>query len=403
MSWIVENTWTCSSCGAANKGRHMKCQSCGSPKEAHERYDDVDPNAAPIVTDPKMLAEARAGEHWECQHCQNQNRNLLRKECERCGAPRNDVVRMDDIPPSRGPLPEPRVIRRAVRSMVGKDDRAWVQPAAWTAVGLLMFGFIVWLFVPHEVHATVKSISWRCETELQQRETRHGDGWRSSMPFGAFNTSCHTESPKPRRVQAFQPARAMADRDDARRNGAPTERGTIEMRDQAKKPSDTSKTFEREREASRTLGKAEGQQELIASESLPTEVSPKERALMERWGFVFGEPYPDDALFTPVRLPPGWTKAGTDHSMWSEVHDAKGRNRVDVFYKAAFYDRRARMTLASRYGAEPSENGQAVTPIDRQTGERFPPYEGRDAWDGAEAFLVERFGKDYRNPSHWTE
>lgn len=95
-----------------------------------------------------------------------------------------------------------------------------------------------------------------------------------------------------------------------------------------------------------------GQSELVASESLPTEVSASERALLELWGFRFGEAFENDPLFMPAVLPEGWTKAGSDHAMWSKVLDEKGRERVEVFYKAAFYDRRAFMRVVRRYGLE---------------------------------------------------
>lgn len=61
-------------------------------------------------------------------------------------------------------------------------------------------------------------------------------------------------------------------------------------------------------------------------------------------GFFFGEPI--DKLFREARLPDGWKKSATDHDMWSHIVDATGVVRVEVFYKAAFYDRRAFMRLA---------------------------------------------------------
>ena len=48
-----------------------------------------------------------------------------------------------------------------------------------------------------------------------------------------------------------------------------------------------------------------------------------------------------DDLFERVEFPPGWSMRPTDHSMWSDVVDETGRVRLQVFYKAAFYDRDA--------------------------------------------------------------
>ena len=48
-----------------------------------------------------------------------------------------------------------------------------------------------------------------------------------------------------------------------------------------------------------------------------------------------------DDLFMEVELPTGWSLKRTDHSMWSNLVDNKGRERASIFYKAAFYDRDA--------------------------------------------------------------
>lgn len=70
------------------------------------------------------------------------------------------------------------------------------------------------------------------------------------------------------------------------------------------------------------------------------------RADFEALGFVLGEPSPDDPLFAPATFPTGWTRDGSiDHSMWSHLLDEDGNRRVAIFYKAAFYDRRAFMRL----------------------------------------------------------
>lgn len=92
-----------------------------------------------------------------------------------------------------------------------------------------------------------------------------------------------------------------------------------------------------------------GQQALVASTNMPKDMMPS-RLAFEILGFRFGEPV--DELFVKATLPPGWTRAGTDHSMHSDILDEKGRRRVGVFYKAAFYDRRADATLIGRYSIQ---------------------------------------------------
>lgn len=66
-----------------------------------------------------------------------------------------------------------------------------------------------------------------------------------------------------------------------------------------------------------------GQADLVKSESLPSEVH--DRETFEALGFTFGAPFKDDPLFAPATLPAGWTKRATDHAMWSEIVDDKGR------------------------------------------------------------------------------
>lgn len=92
---------------------------------------------------------------------------------------------------------------------------------------------------------------------------------------------------------------------------------------------------------------ARGQQELVASTLLPTEILHSTQTEFEALGFVFGDVVEGDPLFRQVQLPEGWTKEGTDHSMCSTVNDERGIERVSVFYKAAFYDRSAHMTLSN--------------------------------------------------------
>lgn len=90
-----------------------------------------------------------------------------------------------------------------------------------------------------------------------------------------------------------------------------------------------------------------GQQQLVNSDRLPSKIQggSGERTAMEALGFTFGEPDPGDPLFMPAALPAGWKREASDHDMWSYILDGNGRKRVAVFYKAAFYDRKAFMRL----------------------------------------------------------
>lgn len=157
-----------------------------------------------------------------------------------------------------------------------------------------------------------------------------------------------------------------------------------------------------------------------ARESLPTafnchgdeETEAEHLAILEGWGFKFGEPFPDDPMFRPAVLPPGWTKEGTDHAMWSYAKDDKGRERIAIFYTDAFYDREAFMNLIPRYGIDYTvvEDHQDLFKkvvcnkvIDRQTGETLKESTGtyRESDDASRAFFNE-LADDPSDPSHWT-
>lgn len=94
---------------------------------------------------------------------------------------------------------------------------------------------------------------------------------------------------------------------------------------------------------------AAGQRQLVGSISLPTDARPDDGTYLAL-GFTFGDPDPDDPMFRPATLPDGWTKQRTDHSMWSRIVDEHGRERVSIFYKAAYYDRRAFMRTVTVRG-----------------------------------------------------
>ncbi len=89
----------------------------------------------------------------------------------------------------------------------------------------------------------------------------------------------------------------------------------------------------------------QGQTEFVNSELLPVEINSGNKATLEKYGVVFGEPLKDDPLFCEALLPDGWGKKTTDHSMWSELYDDKGIKRASIFYKAAFYDRKAHLDI----------------------------------------------------------
>jgi hypothetical protein len=100
---------------------------------------------------------------------------------------------------------------------------------------------------------------------------------------------------------------------------------------------------------------ARGQADMVNSTQLPVKGSPgsqgstaEDEAAWAAMGIEFGPIDPND-IFRNAMLPEGWSKRPTDHSMWSDLVDDKGRKRAAIFYKAAFYDRAAHIHLERRF------------------------------------------------------
>lgn len=79
---------------------------------------------------------------------------------------------------------------------------------------------------------------------------------------------------------------------------------------------------------------------------LPTKMRPGQEAF-EALGFEFGDVVEKDPLFRLAKLPEGWRLEPEEdtYSYWSLVIDTAGETRARVFYKAAFYDRKAEMRV----------------------------------------------------------
>lgn len=168
---------------------------------------------------------------------------------------------------------------------------------------------------------------------------------------------------------------------------------------------------------------AQGQQSFVNSTTLPTNImTDNGQKILEKAGVVFGDVVEGDRMFQYVTLPDGWEKKPTDHSMWSELADDKGRKRAGIFYKAAFYDRSAHMSLDRRYrctydyerkDAEGVYVGQAFdgdTAIHECGPLPAKKYDGTDAWENydlaqkqAAEWLNEHY-PDWQDPAaYWDE
>lgn len=87
--------------------------------------------------------------------------------------------------------------------------------------------------------------------------------------------------------------------------------------------------------------RAGGREMLQATHTLPVDGSDDPK--LAELGIVFGEVLEDDPIFREATLPEGWTRRDGEHpyGYWTYLDDENGVQRVAIFYKAAFYDRRA--------------------------------------------------------------
>lgn len=151
-----------------------------------------------------------------------------------------------------------------------------------------------------------------------------------------------------------------------------------------------------------------GQIEQSFAETLPKDLR-GEQPLFEKLGFVFGKDADD--IFVNVTFPKGWRKKPTDHSMWSEILDDKGRKRGMIFYKAAFYDRSAHGSLDTRFSVQ-DDYGKPIRTISitdacgeikeaRPVSQDIPYADAVKIKDELWTLLKARF-PDYENPlAYW--
>ena len=167
----------------------------------------------------------------------------------------------------------------------------------------------------------------------------------------------------------------------------------------------------------------EGQRELVSTEvsRLPKEINGynlQDEKMIKGYALLGIEVLDEhDDIFLNVRLPTGWKLQATDHSMYSDLLDNQGRKRGSIFYKAAFYDRRANFDFITRFRVvcEPEDAHASYETYKKLYGRVYDgntvifESEGRerirDDWNQreelcaeAEAWLVENGYPDFNDP-----
>ncbi len=165
---------------------------------------------------------------------------------------------------------------------------------------------------------------------------------------------------------------------------------------------------------------ARGQQEIVNADVLPTDgLSPYD--VWKAMGVKIGLPLAGDAMFTRVTLPTGWTKRLTDHSMWTDLIDSKGRKRASIFYKASFYDRSAHIRPTVRFEVSRNYAYKEVmqyrvldsgTVVFSSTAFPIPRVNGKQDWKSTDhlqalaecrAWLDDHGYPDFTNPAAYWE
>lgn len=91
MGKIREGRWVCQHCGEIALGRYESCPSCGVARQEGTKF--YLPGDEPYVTDGELLADARSGVDWNCDHCGGANKGSVNgykvSRCVHCGNARN--------------------------------------------------------------------------------------------------------------------------------------------------------------------------------------------------------------------------------------------------------------------------------------------------------------------------
>lgn len=191
----IEMTWRCSSCRARNLGRHIACQTCGSPKDESEEYEmPADTAGAAAVTDPRLLEMARAGANWRCRYCGSDQRTREGR-CGQCGSDQAEGRSTAE------PAPAPAAVARR-------------RPSGLPAAGLLVGGLLLVLLacgialasrgrsaararlataasalrLPfQDQKGTVAAVRWKQHVTVERWQVLSGEGFEEARPSDAFD------------------------------------------------------------------------------------------------------------------------------------------------------------------------------------------------------------------------
>lgn len=200
-SFVVENSWTCRSCGQVNPGRELRCSQCGKLREG-EAFDTTKATTSEAVTDERLLQLAAAGAHWTCAYCRFQNRGDATK-CANCmaeravapapaagAAPQGPTVTPVGAPSGPTVTPLASIGAPQVTQIPVQKGKSLTSILALPALLIVCIATGVYFFRPKSGAAEVQSVAWTTVTKLEQRVPVRGQGWQEALPAGATVSAC---------------------------------------------------------------------------------------------------------------------------------------------------------------------------------------------------------------------
>ncbi|MBA3530841.1 MAG: hypothetical protein H0T73_02815 [Ardenticatenales bacterium] len=182
MAAVREGRWDCQRCGSTGLfGRDKICHGCGSPRPEGVKFYMTDD--APVITDQKVVEQAKAGADWICQYCGASNPALADK-CQQCEAPKGQA-RTQGVKEYKGAAPKdgketPAPAAQALAA-APTSSAPWAKYAIPLGIGAFVlfccFAMSFVFFNTSQTTGTVESFSWERTIEVEELQTVEETGW----------------------------------------------------------------------------------------------------------------------------------------------------------------------------------------------------------------------------------
>jgi ribosomal protein L40E len=228
---FVELEWTCPNCDGRNKGSKKTCQSCGAPQPDNVKfYRAADEKR---VTDEKQIEAAKAGADIHCGFCGTRNpgnavtcsqcggdlkEGKAREAgqaleastapkvvtCKNCGAENPSSERL--CSKCGSPLPRAGTVQpvqaQSQAQVAQQMESSQPRKTNWLLIGgivgalLLCCAVVFGMFIlpSKSVQGTVTGVEWQTFVPVEEMQAVNYSHESGSVPGGAYNISCQTES-----------------------------------------------------------------------------------------------------------------------------------------------------------------------------------------------------------------